>query len=47
MILMMQNFASQPKINCKTITDVVMTSGFLYLLTEVFILADISIWRTA
>jgi hypothetical protein len=47
MILIMQNFASQPKINCKTMTDVVMTTGFLYLNINVFRLAAISIWRTA
>jgi len=31
MILIRQNFGSKPKINCKTITAVVIIIGFLYL----------------
>ncbi len=38
MMLMMQNFASKTKINCNTITDVVMIMGFLYLISFCFIL---------
>lgn len=33
MILMMQNLASQPNMSCNTSTDVVITSGFLYLIS--------------
>ena len=29
MMLIMQNFESKPKMSCSTITDVVMTIGFL------------------
>jgi hypothetical protein len=38
MILMMQNFGSNPKISCNTITDVVMMIGFLYFINFSFIL---------
>lgn len=31
----MQNLASQPNINCNTSTDVVMITGFLYLINLV------------
>jgi hypothetical protein len=30
MMLMMQNFASKPKMSCSTITAVVMMMGFLW-----------------
>ncbi len=33
MMLMMQNLASQPKMSCNTNTDMVITSGFLYLIS--------------
>jgi hypothetical protein len=34
---MAQNFGSNPKMNCSTITEVVMMIGFLYLIKNVFI----------
>lgn len=36
-MLMMQNLASHPNINCNTTTEVVMTMGFLYLLKKAII----------
>ncbi len=33
MMLMIQNFGSKPKINCNTITERVITTGFLYLMS--------------
>lgn len=37
MILMIQNLGSKPKMSCKATTEVVMTSGFLYLMINAFI----------
>ncbi len=34
---MMQNLGSNPKISCSTVTDTVITNGFLYLDKSVFI----------
>ena len=36
-MLMMQNFASNPNISCSRITDEVMMTGFLYLMSFSFI----------
>ena len=43
MMLMMQNFGSNPKINCNTITDVVMIMGFLYCMILFFIFLNVEI----
>jgi len=36
-ILMMQNFGSKPKTICKTVMEVMMMMGFLYLMINAFI----------
>ncbi len=43
MILMIQNFGSNPKMSCKTITEEVITIGFLYLVKKVFMVNNILI----
>ena len=47
MILMMQNFGSQPKTNCKTMIEVVITIGFLYFRKIAFILTTVTLSGTA
>ena len=37
MMLMIKNFGSNPKMSCRTITDVVIIMGFLYLNSFSFI----------
>lgn len=39
MILIIQNFGSKPKMSCNTITEVVITMGFLYRVNFSLILA--------
>jgi len=46
MILIMQNFGSNPKMSCKIITDVVIIIGFLYFMNLCFILAAATFRRT-
>lgn len=41
MILIMQNFGSNPKISCKIITEEVITISFLYLVKISFIINNI------
>jgi len=43
MMLMIQNFGSKPKINCNTITEKVITTGFLYLISVSGFIASHSI----
>lgn len=37
MMLMMQNLGSNPKMSCSTTTELVMITGFLYLIKMAFI----------
>lgn len=41
MILIMQNFGSNPKMSCKIITEAVITTGFLYAISKCFIISSI------
>jgi hypothetical protein len=43
MMLMIQNFGSKPKISCNTITERVITNGFLYLISVSGFIASRSI----
>lgn len=47
MMLMMQNLGSNPNISCRIITELVMISGFLYLIRNAFILAAAAAWCAA
>lgn len=41
---MIQNFGSNPQINCKTVIEIVITINFLYFKNNFFMLTAITSW---